>query len=187
VLFFTQQIGQSYKLRFVRRTAAVLTAAYVALLFFWTPTTDIGGKPAGPPATPVSSDITPFAPTKIMLALSGGGHRAMLFHAGAILRVNELGLLPQIAEISSVSGGSITAALLAARWRQLQFNERGVATNLESILLPPLLGLAGETIDRPAILGGLLTPIPATARIQHHYRDAIVGSRYRRVATTRRL
>jgi hypothetical protein len=29
----------------------------------------------------------------IALALSGGGFRAMLFHAGALMRLNELGLL----------------------------------------------------------------------------------------------
>jgi NTE family protein len=29
----------------------------------------------------------------IALCLSGGGYRAMLFHAGAIWRLNELGLL----------------------------------------------------------------------------------------------
>jgi NTE family protein len=42
----------------------------------------------------------------IALCLSGGGSRAMLFHIGAVLRLNELGLLPELARISSVSGGS---------------------------------------------------------------------------------
>lgn len=47
------------------------------------------------------------------LALSGGGYRAMLFHAGALLRLNDLGYLPKIERFSSVSGGSITAGVLA--------------------------------------------------------------------------
>jgi NTE family protein len=48
------------------------------------------------------------------LCLSGGGYRAALFHLGALRRLNELGVLSQITNISSVSGGSIIAAHLAA-------------------------------------------------------------------------
>jgi NTE family protein len=44
--------------------------------------------------------------------LSGGGYRAALFHLGATQRLNELGILTQIATISSVSGGSIFSAHL---------------------------------------------------------------------------
>jgi hypothetical protein len=44
------------------------------------------------------------------IALSGGGFRAMLFHAGALARMNELGLLSKAKCISSVSGGSIISA-----------------------------------------------------------------------------
>ena len=44
--------------------------------------------------------------------LSGGGFRATLFHLGALRRLNELGLLPRIDTITSVSGGSIMAAFL---------------------------------------------------------------------------
>ena len=42
----------------------------------------------------------------LALALSGGGFRAMLFHAGALMRLNELGILSRVARISSVSAGS---------------------------------------------------------------------------------
>ena len=45
------------------------------------------------------------------LCLSGGGYRAMLFHVGALWRLNELGLLPRLDRVSSVSGGSITAGV----------------------------------------------------------------------------
>ncbi|HQS49818.1 MAG TPA: patatin-like phospholipase family protein, partial [Xanthobacteraceae bacterium] len=41
------------------------------------------------------------------LALSGGGFRAVLFHCGALMRLNELGVLSRITRISSVSGGAI--------------------------------------------------------------------------------
>ena len=53
------------------------------------------------------------------LCLSGGGYRATLFHAGAILRMNELGVLPKLDRVSSVSGGSITAGILAKGWSRL--------------------------------------------------------------------
>ena len=46
----------------------------------------------------------------VALCLSGGGYRAMLYHVGSLWRINELGLLPRLDCISSVSGGSITGA-----------------------------------------------------------------------------
>jgi NTE family protein len=56
------------------------------------------------------------------LCLSGGGYRAMVFHAGALWRLNELGLLKKLKRISSVSGGSITAGVLGMNWQKLQFD-----------------------------------------------------------------
>jgi NTE family protein len=50
----------------------------------------------------------------IALCLSGGGYRAALFHLGALRRLNELGVLSRVDTITSVSGGSITAAQLAS-------------------------------------------------------------------------
>jgi NTE family protein len=43
--------------------------------------------------------------------MSGGGHRAMLFHLGVLWRLNEIGWLPKLNRISSISGGSITASV----------------------------------------------------------------------------
>jgi NTE family protein len=51
----------------------------------------------------------------LALCLSGGGFRASLFHLGALRRLNELGILSKVSTISSVSGGSILSAHLAAR------------------------------------------------------------------------
>jgi NTE family protein len=48
----------------------------------------------------------------IALCLSGGGYRTVLFHLGALWRLNESAYLPKFARISSVSGGSITAGVL---------------------------------------------------------------------------
>jgi len=92
------------------------------------------------------------------LCLSGGGYRAMLFHLGAIWRLNEAGQLQGLRRVSSVSGGSIVAAALGERWDRLEFGADGVATNLESQLVEPVRRLARRTIDVPAVLTGLLIP-----------------------------
>ena len=67
----------------------------------------------------------PGAETKA-IALSGGGFRAMLFHVGFMWRLNELGILQQADMISSVSGGSILAGILASRWSELDFDPTAV-------------------------------------------------------------
>jgi NTE family protein len=85
----------------------------------------------------------------LALCLSGGGYRAMLFHAGALWRLNELGFLPQLDRVSSVSGGSITAALLGLRWPAASFQED---------LVRPLRALAARTIDVRAVVAGVLLP-----------------------------
>ena len=38
----------------------------------------------------------------VALSLSGGGYRAMMFHVGAMCRLNEVGLLGKLSRISSV-------------------------------------------------------------------------------------
>src|SRR6266478_5970024 len=68
----------------------------------------------------------------IALALSGGGYRAMLFHTGALIRLNELGLLKQLRRVSSVSGGSISAGYLGLDWKRLTWDTSDIATNFEA-------------------------------------------------------
>lgn len=92
----------------------------------------------------------------IGLCLSGGGFRAMIYHVGVLVRLNELALLSHIQEIGSVSGGSITAGKLALAWKRLTFDDQGVATNLVDHVAEPLLQFATKRIDTPAILLGFL-------------------------------
>ena len=66
------------------------------------------------------------------LCLSGGGYRAMLFHTGVLWRLNEIGWLPKLNRISSVSGGSITAGVLALNWIDCLYDTRPKASLLES-------------------------------------------------------
>jgi NTE family protein len=93
------------------------------------------------------------------LAMSGGGYRAMLFHVGALWRLNELGILHGLKRISSVSGGSIINGRLARAWRSLDFRD-GVATRFDQEVVKPIRRLASRTIDWQAVLTGWLTRRP---------------------------
>ena len=81
----------------------------------------------------------------------------MLFDLGSVWRLNELGWLPKLDMVTSVSGGSITNAILATRWKHLTWTA-GVATNFESIVAEPIIGFASRSIDISAGLSGLLSP-----------------------------
>jgi NTE family protein len=110
------------------------------------------------------------------LCLSGGGYRAMLFHLGSLWRLNELGILHQVIRISSVSGGSITAGLLGLRWKTLTFDTQNVAKNFEQVIVKPIRGLAGITIDVPAIItGGLIPGRNVADQIAKAYRRHLLG------------
>lgn len=54
----------------------------------------------------------------IGLALSGGGFRATLFHLGLVRFLRDAGLLADVTQLASVSGGSIIAAHLIYRWNE---------------------------------------------------------------------
>ena len=111
----------------------------------------------------------------VALCLSGGGYRAMLFHVGAIWRLNELGYLPKLDRVSSVSGGSITAGVLGLNWRRLQFGDDGLAGNLNQQFVQPLRKLASKTIDKGAVFRGILLPGTISDRVAGSYRKHVFG------------
>src|SRR3954469_5703227 len=79
------------------------------------------------------------------LCLSGGGYRAMVFHVGVLWRLYETDLLKDLKRISSVSGGSITAGVLALKWNALTTSAPDQKV-FERELVTPIRGLAEETI-----------------------------------------
>jgi len=105
----------------------------------------------------------------IGLCLSGGGYRAMLYHTGALVRLNELGFLFQLREIASVSGGSITAGMLACAWPRLQFDAQGRAENIMRVFVEPIARFATVGIDVKAILLGVLPGFTAAGEIAKAY------------------
>jgi NTE family protein len=91
------------------------------------------------------------------LALSGGGYRATLFHLGALWRLNELGLLRKLDRISTVSGGSLMAGILATRWGQLDWEpDTDIACNFEDVIVKPTVDFTSKPIDVFVILLGLI-------------------------------
>ena len=111
----------------------------------------------------------------IALCLSGGGYRAMVFHVGVLWRLNEVGYLPKLARVSSVSGGSITAAVLGLNWGCLQFDAAGVGGAFGQYVVAPIRSLAGETIDTGAIAGGIALPGSVSDRIVAAYKEHLFG------------
>lgn len=85
----------------------------------------------------------------------------MLFHAGCLWRLNELGWLPRIRHVSTVSAGAITAGALAVNWKTLRFDATGVAENFEEQIVAPVRALARQTIDSWCMLGDACSPLSA--------------------------
>jgi NTE family protein len=100
----------------------------------------------------------------------------MLFHAGALWRLNEWGYLKKLTRISSVSGGSITAGVLGYKWSQLAFNQNGTATNFDSAIVQPIRTLAGKTIDDVSIIGGIFLPGSVADKVTDAYRKYLFGA-----------
>jgi NTE family protein len=126
---------------------------------------------------PLVEPVSPLADKKrggpspgIGLAVSGGGYRAMLFHLGAFLRLYELGLLQRLDRISSVSGGSITAAKVALEWQRLK-----TRYDFFEHVVTPIRRLAGTTIDIPCVLAGIMLPGSIASYIAFAYRRFLFG------------
>ena len=85
---------------------------------------------------------------RIGLALSGGGYRALVFHLGVLARLASGNLLEEVSFISTVSGGSLAAALIYAandyRWPSSQTYLGTVVPEIRRFL--PRHNLARELI-----------------------------------------
>ncbi|HQY13833.1 MAG TPA: patatin-like phospholipase family protein [Ilumatobacteraceae bacterium] len=111
-----------------------------------------------PASNTVRSARQSTPPPGVALCLSGGGYRAMLFHLGGLIRLNQLGLLRGLARVSSVSGGSITAAVLGLHWSSLTWDDHDRSPDLDALVIRPIFDFGGCSIDMRCILKGLLTP-----------------------------
>jgi NTE family protein len=124
--------------------------------------------------SPVSPNAAgPAQPdTGIALCLSGGGYRAMLYHLGALWRLAELGFfdrkdrvghlptggtpnLGRIQRISSVSGGSITSAVLGMRWDNIAFGTPNALDRFRQFVVAPIQELAGVSLAGTDLRGSV--------------------------------
>jgi NTE family protein len=118
----------------------------------------------------IATDPVEIKPeTGTALCLSGGGYRAMLFHAGVLWRLYEVRLLQDVERVSSVSGGSITAGVLALKWRQLSFDPVRLTSDFVPLVVSPIRALADETIDADAIFWGVALPGRVSDRVAKAY------------------
>ncbi|WP_166040126.1 patatin-like phospholipase family protein [Sphingosinicella sp. YJ22] len=124
-----------------------------------------------PPVTRLSRETQQGPEEGAALAVSGGGYRAMTFHLGAFLRLHELGILPQLKRISSVSGGSITAAKIALEWDKVRTRD-----DFFEHVVRPIRTLAGTTVDAPSVLGGVLFPGSVADRVSRAYARHLFGT-----------
>lgn len=106
------------------------------------------------------------------LCLSGGGYRAMLFHLGALRRLNEAGRLNTLTRVASVSGGSIIAGVLGRAWSDLGLGPSAdpgfVSDRFDQLVEQPIFDLAGRTIDVRAVLTGM-RPGRIATKVQRAY------------------
>jgi NTE family protein len=122
------------------------------------------------PTEAIATDDELAAPEEgAALCLSGGGYRAMVFHVGVLWRLYEAGRLATLKRISSVSGGSITAGVLAVAWRKLSFAPESLSAEFLPNVVAPVRALAGETIDGDAIVLGALLPGSISDRVTKAY------------------
>ena len=100
----------------------------------------------------------------------------MLFHLGALWRLNDAGYLPKLQRISSVSGGSITAGVLGLKWSRLAFDPAtGRSAAFVAEVVKPIRNLAGRTIDQGAVVGGILLPGTVSDKVANAYRKYLYG------------
>src|SRR5262245_41995729 len=123
------------------------------------------------PAPLISKDFDVGSGEGLALSLSGGGYRAMVFHVGALWRLNEVGLLAKLTRISSVSGGSITAGALALSWNDLGFTG-DVATRFD-VFVSKIRKMSEISIDVGAVIGGILLPGTISDRVAEAYDDIL--------------
>jgi NTE family protein len=138
-----------------------------------------GEQNAGKPVDPIQADEPeeqhrePEAGTA--LCLSGGGYRAMLFHVGVLWRLYELGQLNKLKRISSVSGGSITAGVLALSWPRLSFTPARLPQDFGQFVVAPIRSLASRTLDANAIIGGIFLPGTIADHVAAAYKKHLFG------------
>ena len=91
----------------------------------------------------------------LRLSFSGGGFRASFYCLGAYRRLVELGLHQQVTHISSVSGGSVTAAVIMAQLKDGEFTS---VKDFDQRVTDPLRRIGQLNLRKEIICHGLRHP-----------------------------
>jgi NTE family protein len=128
-------------------------------------------------AADVEGDDAVRGPNDTALCLSGGGYRAMLYHLGALWRLNELGWLPRLARVSGVSAGALLGGLLGLKWKRLEFDANGAALNFVAEVVAPVRHLASITIDIQSAVSVILSGLGGSGaqKLSRRLEDLLYG------------
>jgi predicted acylesterase/phospholipase RssA len=138
-------------------TFLLLSWVFISAADLWA-----GRSPLYEPRPAVTAADAPAKlPARVAVALSGGGYRAALFHAGVLSELERLGVRPQA--VSSVSGGSIIGSFYAVGGRPEEFlaavkagrfNLKREFVNLANVWRFSRSGVQANLLDR-LFLGGV--------------------------------
>ncbi len=120
----------------------------------------------------LSTSRTMGTMNQIALCLSGGGFRATFFHLGVVKLLRDMGILKNVTDIYSVSGGSILAAHLALHWDKYARSP----SESEFYEASSWLVKFGQTdirnrLVRRSLLGWLIPRLRRTRKLESFYDD----------------
>lgn len=99
----------------------------------------------------------------------------MILHVDVLLRLNELGMWAWRDRVSAVSGGSITAGVLATTWNKLTWKDN-ITTNFDELMDKPVRRMSKTGVDVKAVLLGSLPFGPSVSdRVAAAYRKHLFG------------
>ena len=133
-----------------------------------------GTEPTVPPTSAKPPDVKRVGPG-VALCVTGGGYRSMLFTAGVLWRLNDLGYLPRLDAVVSNSGAAVPAALLGLGWDRLGFDERGRGLRLHEIVVSPLHELAGTTLGTKVALASVIRQRNGSGELAQAFQRQLFG------------
>lgn len=123
---------------------------------------------------------------RIGLALSGGGFRATLYHLGVVRFLRDAGLLTNVTQITSVSGGSVLGAHLVMNWDRYcgaaeQFDAAAkqildfVALDVRNRIMRRYPWLVAAAVWRRLMLRGSSRLLTRTGLLERFYQKYLFG------------